>query len=104
MIYLIGYLLIVSLVVGVSTNFISLNTFFFGYLTLKWRRLFRTLIIIGLVFFYTWLWWIEIYGCDRCDDLENIFSDIKTTLFSFFIFPPIALISWLIKPFVVNED
>ena len=63
-----------------------MNTFFFGYLSLKWRRLVRTLIIIGFAF--TTL------------DLETMPGFLTLTLV--FIFAT-ALISWVLKPFIVKD-
>ena len=67
-----------------------LNTFFFGYLSLKWRRLIRTLFLLpyipfSIVVFYKW------------DDPGLIFS---------MIFAPIlfATLSWVIKPFAMDEN
>ena len=60
-----------------------LYTFFFGYFELKWRRLFRTLLIIPY-----------------CSFALLLYKDIL--LISIPIVP-IALISWVIKPFVVKE-
>ena len=71
-----------------------LNTFFFGYLSLKWRRLVRTIIILLLTPLYL-LFLIE----SRWDDdaLVKLLLVFLATLF-------IGLLSWIIKPFVVKED
>ena len=63
-----------------------LNTFFFGYLSLKWKRLFRTLIIVA---FHFWVW-------------ENVSSMYIELSLGFLV--SIPLISWLLKPFVVKEE
>ena len=76
-----------------------LNTFFFGYLSLKWRRLFRTLIIIPFLYLIAFILWATLfvggYG-------ETFFYALFSLLL---IGIPIiiGLISWLIKPFVVKE-
>ena len=71
-----------------------LNTFFFGYLSLKWRRLVRTIIILLLTPLYL-LFLIE----SRWDDDARVklLLVFLATLF-------IGLLSWIIKPFVVKED
>ena len=73
-----------------------LNTFFFGYLALKWRRLVRVLIILG---FIGWIFFpLQIVEREAVD---NKF------LFVFFVslIPviPVALISWVVKPFIVKD-
>ena len=67
-----------------------MNTFFFGYLSLKWRRLVRTgftLLLISIPFYL-----------DKKPILHP--DTIGFMLLYFFL---VALISWLIKPFVVKE-
>ena len=64
-----------------------LNTFFFGYLSLKWKRLFRTLIIVAFPF-CVWYW-------------ENVSSIYIELSLGFLV--SIPLISWVVKPFVVKE-
>ena len=71
-----------------------LNTFFFGYLSLKWRRLIRTIFLLpyipfSLVGFYKMV--VEF------NDFDLIFS---------MIFAPIlfATLSWAIKPFAMDEN
>jgi uncharacterized membrane-anchored protein YitT (DUF2179 family) len=104
--YCLGYLLIINFIVGISSYFIYPNTFFFGYLKLKWKRLFRTLITININIFFLWFFDEEIYTSNS-DYLNSnmLYSDIYGTLFLLtLIVPSIALISWLIKPFVLKED
>ena len=93
--------LILSRIFSVSNvnNFFSifgnmLNTFFFGYLSLKWRRLIRTIFLLpyipfSLVGFYKMV--VEF------NDFDLIFS---------MIFAPIlfATLSWVIKPFAMDEN
>jgi hypothetical protein len=69
-----------------------MNTFFFGYLSLKWRRLIRVVLLFVIVF------WIYV----------AFFENNKTLNTDFLLaisipFLSIALISWLVKPFVVKE-
>ena len=81
-----------------------LNTFFFGYLALKWRRLIRSISIF--------LWLIPTNFVDgsllqgiywAIIDLE--FKDaLAYSFFLLFSILPIGIISWIIKPFVVKED
>ena len=84
-----------------------LNTFFFGYLSLKWRRLIRTLITIAYLPFivFTYL--------EGCRDIHYNGYGVKTIgefnllYFILLISIPIvsiALISWVIKPFAVKEE
>ena len=70
-----------------------LNTFFFGYLPLKWRRLTRVLIILGyLVWIFMLLQGVEQNGIDLF-------------IISMFLMPviPVGLISWVVKPFIVKD-
>ena len=74
----------------------ELYTFFFGYLSLKWRRLVRTLLLLPTISFQ--LGWLgaSIYAVDV--EAFGVF------LLSLFITLFIGLLSWVIKPFVVKED
>ena len=74
----------------------ELYTFFFGYLSLKWRRLVRTLLLLPTILFQ--LGWLgaSIYAVDV--EAFGVF------LLSLFIPLFIGLLSWVIKPFVVKED
>lgn len=81
-----------------------LNTFFFGYLSLKWKRLFRTLILIAYFF------WI-ILSFDEAKTWSIInevyLEGFNIAYFILLILIPIvsiALISWVVKPFVVKEE
>lgn len=76
-----------------------LNTFFFGYLSLKWRRLVRTLILIP----FTYLFYLSLYFYIKRG------GDIGRKAGSFISFTLILLvstitISYILKPFVVKED
>ena len=70
-------------------------TFFYGYLSLKWKRLFRTILVL-LYFFLI-------------QELLNKYSksydliDISTYFLKYFMAPPIliALSSWVVQPFIV---
>ena len=74
-----------------------LNTFFFGYLSLKWRRLTRTLFpIIWLIYLVI----LEPYYGGDIGDL--VFESFKPMVFVPLILYP--LLSYVIKPFVVKED
>lgn len=73
-----------------------LNTFFFGYLSLKWRRLVRTLILIP----FTYLFYLSLYFYIKRG------GDIGGKAGSFISFTLILLvstitISYILKPFVV---
>ena len=71
-----------------------LNTFFFGYLTLKWRRLIRTLFLLPYIPFSIVVFYKMIV---EFNDFGLIFS---------MIFAPIlfATLSWVIKPFAMDEN
>ena len=71
-----------------------LNTFFFGYLTLKWRRLIRTLFLLPYIPFSIVVFYKMVV---EFDDFGLIFS---------MIFAPIlfATLSWVIKPFAMDEN
>ena len=70
-----------------------MNTFFFGYLSLKWRRLIRTLLVVGfLILVINFIW----------GEFEYETIEAKMILMTTYIVP-IPLISWLVKPFVVKD-
>ena len=80
-----------------------LNTFFFGYLSLKWKRLFRTLILIPYLIHI-------ILSFDEAKTWSNVngvyLEGFNIAYFILLILIPIvsiALISWVIKPFIVKE-
>ena len=75
----------------------ELYTFFFGYLSLKWRRLVRTLLLLPTILFQ--LFMIVIFISSGGDG--DLFGFL---LLSLFIPILIGLSSWVIKPFVVKED
>ena len=84
-----------------------LNTFFFGYLSLKWRRLVRTISFIfsiipaicTLPWFFLGLSDLIYYGTVYDADEQWFVFWVSISLLVF-----IALLSWVIKPFVVKED
>ena len=70
-----------------------MNTFFFGYLSLKWRRLIRTLLVVGfLILVINFIW----------GDFESETIESKIFLMTTYIVP-IPLISWVLKPFIVKD-
>jgi hypothetical protein len=76
-----------------------LNTFFFGYLSLKWRRLVRTLILIP----FTYLFYLSLYfyikrGGDIGGEAGRFIS------FTLILLVSTITISYILKPFVVKED
>ena len=73
-----------------------MNTFFFGYLSLRWRRLVRAIIILLLTPLYL-LFLIESLFNGDDDGFVKLVLVFLITLF-------VCLISWIIKPFVVKED
>lgn len=72
-----------------------LYTFFFGYASLKWRRLIRTISLISIVAFF--LFFVSNFIEERDGD---IYAMITIAVIEFIV---IGLFSWLIKPFV-NEE
>ena len=77
----------------------ELYTFFFGYLSLKWRRLVRTLLLLTTILFQLSMLGIYIIYSNFDFDPHGI-----EFLLSLFIPLLIGLFSWVIKPFVVKED
>ena len=83
-----------------------LNTLFFGYLTLKWRRLIRTIFTMAYLPFVVFTYEIG------CRDITysaygGIISIGEFNLLYFILYisipiVSIALISWVVKPFVVK--
>ena len=77
-----------------------LNTFFFGYLSLKWRRLVRTLILfpftIGIIVNSSNLYFYIKNGSGS--KTEEWIS------FTLIVIVSTITISYILKPFVVKED
>ena len=72
-----------------------LNTFFFGYLELKWRRLVRTLLIIPFILLMILLFW---------NHLQHGDMSLAIPFAIFMVVCLVSLLSWLVKPFAVKED
>jgi len=75
-----------------------MDKFFFGYLSLKWRRLVRTIfvLIISIVFFYVLAYFINYGFIHKGEDQIAVF----------FLMGSIALpilISYLVEPFVRKQ-
>ena len=77
-----------------------LYTFFFGYFSLKWRRLIRFVISPVIIFLLMILNW-EVYY--QTGILDNFSEGLMTVIVLFSALPELAFISWIIKPFVVKE-
>jgi len=76
-----------------------MNTFFFGYLALKWRRLTRTLIILLYIG-----WIFMILQVAESEGLNQLFLDLLSyTFMTLMPVIPIVLISWVLKPFIVKD-
>tara|TARA_B110001450_G_C17625449_1_gene482938 strand:+ start:437 stop:964 length:528 start_codon:yes stop_codon:yes gene_type:complete len=73
-----------------------LYTFFFGYFSLKWRRLIRVLILVTLIILPPL---IIINPSKEISD-SAIFACL---IFTLVLLIPVILISWVVKPFVVKE-
>jgi len=93
-----------------------LNTFFFGYLSLKWIRLVRTLFILFLVlipfyldkrlFYYTKIGWSSMTYTKTTNSPEILFFTrlhVDTVSIMLLFLFAVALSSWVIKPFVVKD-
>ena len=92
-----------------------LNTFFFGYLTLKWMRLVRTLFILFLVlipfyldkrlFYYAEIGWSNTtyFSVNSPEILFFTRLHVDTVLTMLLFLFALALSSWVIKPFVVKD-
>jgi len=70
-----------------------MNTFFFGYLSLKWKRLVRVLcIVFSLIFIYV----------NHFDNLISGATVENNIIGIILIITSITLLSYVIKPFVVK--
>lgn len=69
-----------------------LNTFFFGYLAKKWKRLIRVLSFLGLAFF---LLVVLSDGVEADEEILPLFVLLYVNL--------VSLISWVLKPFITND-
>ena len=78
-----------------------LYTFFFGYFSLKWRRLIR-FVISPVIIFLLMILNEEVYY--QTGILDNFSEGLNTVIVLFCsALPELAFISWIIKPFVVKE-
>ena len=75
-----------------------LNTLYFGYLQLKWRRLTRFVLAVSLVgslsYFYAW----------GGSEVLFLFFEPRRVVFMWSPLILIFLISYLLKPFIVKDD
>ena len=77
-----------------------LYTFFFGYLQLKWRRLFRVLSLVALTIVPN-IFYENFYKVGRgAPDYEVFFAGLVSV---FTVVLLIGLISWVLKPFIIKE-
>ena len=83
-----------------------LYTFFFGYFSLKWRRLIRVLILVPVILFLI-LGFLVIISDGEVLPFDGLNSEIKNILTMVLLILiyllPFLLISWVVKPFVVKE-
>ena len=85
----------------------TLYTFFFGYSSFKWRRLIRTILILISIVWLGLVLYAGIY--DMFFSTSTYRKDNAIFWFNMFLLPTlgyfilIGLISWLVKPFVVEE-
>jgi len=85
-----------------------LYTFFFGYFSLKWRRLMRVLILIPTFLFFILFIFKTIEGENlQLWSYDAQYMEIKSfltmALCVLLYLLPFLLISWVVKPFVVKE-
>ena len=73
-----------------------LNTFFFGYLQLKWKRLVRVL-MIGVLLILPFVFLENMIGLNDLELLGVYSLVLVLTALS------IGLISWVLKPFIVKD-
>jgi hypothetical protein len=78
-----------------------LNTFFFGYLSLKWRRLVRTLILLSLIYAIIGMI-ISICISIEKGYIESDTRDFIVSTLGLIVLTPI--VSYILKPFAVKED
>jgi hypothetical protein len=76
-----------------SIFFINFKLFFFGFLAEKWKRLIRTILIIGVISIIIFL-----------EDSQSVREDELYLIFNFICIPSISLISWVVKPFIIKEN
>ena len=78
-----------------------LYTFFFGYFSLKWRRLIR-FVISPVIVFLLMVLNAKLYEFTGIIYIVN--EGLPAVIFLFCsALPELAFISWIIKPFVVKE-
>jgi hypothetical protein len=75
-----------------SIFFINFKLFFFGFLAEKWKRLVRTILIIGVISLIIYL-----------EDRRIVYEEGIAILISFVCIPSISLISWVVKPFITKQ-
>ena len=78
------------------------KTFFFGYLELKWRRLVRTLILPFIIPFAIFIMWLNILAILKWGYLDDDALGRTALLLGLIIL--IAIVSYILKPFVVDES
>ncbi len=83
-----------------------MNTFFFGYLSLRWRRLIRTIIIFSL--FYILDFKSNFTECFIGGEPISVVCLIPSNYYDYFgmnilFIALVMLLSWILKPFVVKD-
>ena len=83
-------------------------TFFFGYLSLKWRRLMRfvisPIILLSLMITNEWIIGEGFLNWVLSPDNFYAFSEIiGLTILIVFALIQLGFISWIIKPFIVKN-
>lgn len=74
------------------------HTFFFGYLETKWKRLARVLSIAFIHIFYVYACWSDGVGPLSFNGYIYLLSNYMP-----FYIMVINIISWVIKPFMVDK-
>ena len=83
-----------------------MNTFFFGYLPLRWRRLIRFVVCPVIIFLLAVL--NEEIASEGSYYLSLDFYALPEVIEIIILFvlavPELAFISWLLKPFITREE
>jgi hypothetical protein len=76
-----------------SIFFINFKLFFFGFLAKKWKRLIRSILIIGVISIIIFL-----------KESKSVREGELYLIFNFICIPSISLVSWVVKPFIIKEN
>ena len=75
-----------------------MNTFFFGYLTLKWKRLARVLSILFILFYpFIFMSWLNEIHMPESEAVALFWMSAVVIIIL------IGLISYVLKPFILKD-